>query len=379
MRPGLLAVMRKEVLQVTRDRRMMPLLVIAPVLQLIVFGYAVDFDVDHLKTLVCDGDHGAHSRSWTRRLVADDSFRDLRETERCQSPEEAIRDGEADVALLLPPGLSRDLARDRPVTFQVLADGTNPLDGRFARQVALGAAEMLDTEVQGARLEALRSATGQDRTPPRLDLSLRVLYNPALKSRVFMVPGVAAMILLVVTTVVMSMNLARERELGTLEQVLVTPLRRWELLLGKVLPFIAVGALDVLLILTLGSLIFGVPLRGSLWLLVLGTFLYILSTVGIGIFLSVLARSQQQAFLLAFGVIMPGILLSGVITPVESMPSWLRPVAALNPIRYYVTLLRAVLLKGAGPADVWRELVTMGLFGAAILSAAMLRFRKRLS
>jgi ABC-2 type transport system permease protein len=229
-----------------------------------------------------------------------------------------------------------------------------------------------------ARLEAMRAATGTDPTPPRIDLSLRVLYNPALKSRIFMVPGVAAMILLVVTTVVMSMNLARERELGTLEQVLVTPLRRWELLLGKVLPFIALGALDVLLILTVGGLIFGVPVRGSLALLVAGTFLYILSTVGLGIFLSVLARSQQQAFLMAFGVIMPGILLSGVMTPIESMPAWLRPLTALNPIRYYVTMLRAVLLKGAQPADVWPELAAMGLFGAAILSAAMIRFRKRL-
>ncbi|MBP7126321.1 ABC transporter permease [Myxococcota bacterium] len=378
MRPGLLAVLRKEILQVTRDRRMMPLLVVAPVLQLIVFGYAVDFDVDHLKTLVCDADHRARSRDWTGRLVADGSFRDTGEDDRCRAPEDAIRSGQADVALLFPPGLSREVARDRPVSFQVLADGTNPLDGRFARQVALGAAEALGADGRMARLEAMRAATGTDPTPPRIDLSLRVLYNPALKSRIFMVPGVAAMILLVVTTVVMSMNLARERELGTLEQVLVTPLRRWELLLGKVLPFIALGALDVLLILTVGGLIFGVPVRGSLALLVAGTFLYILSTVGLGIFLSVLARSQQQAFLMAFGVIMPGILLSGVMTPIESMPAWLRPLTALNPIRYYVTMLRAVLLKGAQPADVWPELAAMGLFGAAILSAAMIRFRKRL-
>ncbi|HOU52498.1 MAG TPA: ABC transporter permease [Myxococcota bacterium] len=378
MRPGLLAVVRKEVLQVTRDRRMMPLLVIAPVLQLVVFGYAVDFDVDHLKTLVCDQDHRAPSRAWTRRLLADGSFRDASEEDRCRAPEEAIRRGEADVALVLPPGLSRDLARDRPVSFQILADGTNPLDGRFARQVALGAAEALEADARSARLEALRGTTGIDPTPPRIDLSLRVLYNPALKSRVFMVPGVAAMILLVVTTVVMSMNLARERELGTLEQVLVTPLRRWELLLGKVLPFIALGAVDVLLILTMGALIFGVPIRGSLSLLVTGTFLYILSTVGIGIFLSVLARNQQQAFLMAFGVIMPGILLSGVMTPIENMPVWLQPLTALNPIRYYVTMLRAVLLKGARLADVWRELAAMGLFGVVILAAAMARFRKRL-
>lgn len=378
MRPGVFAVFRKEVLQVTRDRRMMPLLVLAPVMQLIVFGYAVDFDVDHLRTLVCDGERGSQSRSWVRRMAADGSFWIVPEEKWCEAPEEAIRNGVADLVVTLPPDLSWSLSRNRPLSFGVMADGTSPLDGRFARQVALAFAERLDGEARLARLEALRAASGSEPPSPLLDLSIRVLYNPSLKSRLFLVPGVAAMILLIVTTVVMSMNLARERELGTLEQVLVTPLRRWELLLGKVLPFLVIGALDVLLILTVGGLVFGVPIRGSLRLLLAGTLLYVLSTVGLGIFLSVLARNQQQAFLMAFAVIMPGILLSGVLTPIENMPSWLQPWTALNPIRHYVTLLRAVLLKGASAGDVWREMAALGLFGVALMGLAMARFHKRL-
>ncbi len=378
MTPGLMAVMRKEIRQVTRDRRLMPMLIIAPVVQLIVFGSAVDFEVEHLNTVVCDQDGTAESRDLARRFTADKSFVDIGPARDCNHPEEDVRDQRADVALVVPPGYARDLAVGRTAQVQVLADGTNPLYGRFARESAAAAMDSISAAMLIQRAERARGLLQAEPVIPRPAAQIRVFYNPRMKSPMFMVPGVAAMILLVVTTIVMAMNLAREREMGTLEQVIVTPLKSWELVLGKVLPFVVVGCFDVLLVLTVGTWVFDLPIRGSLPLLAFGTLLYILSTVGLGLFISVSAKNQQQAFLMAFSVMMPGILLSGVMTPIENMPHWLQPLTLLNPIRYYVTILRGILLKAATFQDLAFEFTALAFFGVSVMVAAGLRFRKRL-
>jgi ABC-2 type transport system permease protein len=214
---------------------------------------------------------------------------------------------------------------------------------------------------------------------PTLSAEPRVLYNPGMRSTLFMVPGVSAMILLIITTIATSMGLAREREIGTLEQVMVTPIRPAELLLGKVLPFAIVGLFDVLLALVVGSWVFGVPIRGSIAILFLGTVIYLLSTVGLGLFVSTISRTQQQAIMVGFFVIMPAILLSGVMTPIANMPSWLQPLTWINPVRYFVEILRGVLLKGADLVDLWRSFVPLTAFGVVILGLAVARFRKRLA
>ena len=378
MTPGLMAVMRKEVRQVTRDRRLMPMLLIAPVIQLIVFGSAVDFEVERLGTVVCDSDGTAESRELVRRFTADQSFANLGPARDCHRPEEDVRDRLADVVLVVPPGYARDLAAGRTAEIQVLADGTNPLYGRFARESATAAVDAMSATILVQRAERARGLLQVEPLVPRPAAQVRVFYNPRMKSPIFMVPGVAAMILLVVTTIVMAMNLAREREMGTLEQVIVTPLKSWELVLGKVLPFVAVGCFDVLLVLTVGSWVFDLPLRGSLLLLALGTLLYILSTVGLGLLISVSAKTQQQAFLVAFSVMMPGLLLSGVMTPIENMPHWLQPLTLLNPIRYYVEILRGILLKASDLQDLAFEFTALAAFGVLVMVAAGLRFRKRL-
>jgi ABC-2 type transport system permease protein len=377
MTPGLMAVMRKEIRQVSRDRRMMPMLIIAPVMQLIIFGFAVDFEVEHLKTVTCDLDGTTESRELLRRMTADQSFLDIGPATDCLRPHEDIRSNRAEVAVVVPRGYATDLLSGHHVAIQILADGSNPLYGRFARESATAAIEAISAGVMRERLELARGLTQVERTIARPLPQVRVFYNPRMKSALFMVPGVAAMILLIVTTIVMAMNLARERELGTLEQVIVTPLRAWELILGKVLPFVIIGCFDVLLVLTVGAWVFDVPVRGSLLLLALGTLLYILSTVGLGLFLSVAAKTRQQAFLAAFSVMMPGILLSGVMTPIENMPRWLQPLTYLNPIRYYVEILRGILLKGASLSDLSFDFAALAVFGVVILIAAGLRFSKR--
>jgi len=379
MTPAYRAVVRKEVRQISRDKRMLPMLVVAPMIQLTVFGYAVNFEVNRVDTVICDEDDSAASRRLVRSLEADGTFHDVGAAVDCNRPDDEVVDGRAQLAVLVPRGLSRDLAAERPVQVQVLVDGSNPTIGRFASVAASGAIELQSARYLQQRLERLRGLQGVEVRLPMLTAEPRLFYNPQMRSPLFMVPGVAAMLLLLVTTIATAMGLARERELGTLEQVMVTPVRPGELILGKVTPFVVVGLLDVLGTMTLGAWLFDVPIRGSLLVLFLGTVLYLLSTVGLGLFISTVSKSQQQAFLGGFFVMMPAILLSGVMTPVENMPSWLQPIAWVNPVRFYVEVLRGVLLKAAGFRDLWLQFAALFLFGIIILTLAVVRFRKRLA
>ena len=217
-------------------------------------------------------------------------------------------------------------------------------------------------------------------TPPgKVTVTPRLLYNPGLKTPPFLIPGILAMLLIVVTTIVTAMGLAREREMGTLEQVLVTPIRPVWLLLGKMIPYVGIGFLDVLLVNAAAGPLFDVPMRGSLPALALGTFLYLCSTLAVGLLVSTLSQNQQQAFLGGFLFALPAILLSGVMTPVRSMPEWLQWVTVANPCRWYAELARAVLLKSARFADLWRQLVALAVFGAALLALSVARFRSRVA
>ncbi len=374
----MLAVLRKELRQITRDRRMLPILVLAPMLQLVVFGFAANFEVDDLPLAVCDQDGTATSRALRQQLSADRTFRDVGPALDCTHPELDVRQGRARVVVTLPAGLARDLAADRTAHVQALIDGTNPTVGRYAQNAIVGWSWAASAPVVTERLQRVAGLTGAAMTTARLTAEPRLLYNPGMESSIFMVPGVAAMILLVITMIAASMGLAREREAGTLEQVIVTPIGVVALLLGKVLPFVLVGLFDVLLVLVVGNAVFDVPIRGSLALLLLGTLLYLMSTVGLGLFVSTVSRSQQQAFMIGFFVMMPAVLLSGVMTPISSMPEWLQPLTYVNPLRYYVEVLRGVLLKAAGLDDLVVPFSALLLFGVAILGAASLRFRKRL-
>jgi ABC-2 type transport system permease protein len=279
---------------------------------------------------------------------------------------------QAAAGLIFPPGFAADLAAGRPARVQVIVDGSDPVRssttasaaGRFFGEVGL--------EQARARLSAAGLRV------PGVAVTPRVLYNPRLKSPVYVVPGIMAMLLVVVTTIVTAMGLSREREMGTLEQVMVTPIRPLVLLLGKLLPFAAIGLFDVLLVLSAGAWIFDLPFRGPLSLLALATLLYLMVTLGLGLLISTVSRTQQQSFLLGFLVLQPALLLSGVATPIRSMPPWLQAVTQLNPVRWYIEVVRANLLKGAGFADLWPRLLILAMLGLSVLTAATMRFRKRL-
>jgi ABC-2 type transport system permease protein len=372
------AVMLKELRQAFRDKRMAAMLLVAPVIQLILLGYAVDLEVDHIPTVLCDLDRTAESRTLGAALVADQTFTLVGEDLDPDRASERLQRGEAAVVFVLPVGLARDLAQRSPAVVQVLLDGTDPNRAQVAANTAAQLLAERAVTASIARLDQLAGAEGRRRSLPRIALVPRILYNPRLQSALYMVPGVAALVLLVVTTVVTAMGIAREREIGTMEQILVTPLRPSALLLGKCLPFAVVGLVDVWAILTVGSYLFDVPLRGSVALITVATFLYLMSTLGVGIFISTVSRSQQQAILGGFFFLLPAILLSGFMTPIENMPAWLRAVTYLDPVRYYLEILRGCLLKAAGFADVMAQLIALAVFGAALLALSAARFRKRL-
>ncbi len=365
------AVVRKEVLQTLRDRRVMFMLVFAPFIQTIVLGFAVDFDVDRVPTVVADQDRSAESRLHLRRVLADGTLRRVGDVNSAEDGGRALDRGEAAAAIVIPPRFGADLAARRPAEVQVILDGTDP----NRSNVAAGAVSRYFGEEALQRAAALARASGNP-APPRVEVVPRLFYNPGLKSPPYIVPGIAAMLLVVVTTIVTAMGLSREREQGTLEQVAVTPIPATLLLAGKMTPFVFIGFFDVLLLTAAGTWIFGVPLRGNLGVMAVATFLYLLTTLGVGLLISTLSTNQQQSFMGGFLFTMPAMLLSGIMTPIDSMPRWMQAVTWANPLRYYQEVARANMMKGAGLADVWPQLLALALFGAAIFGLATARFRR---
>jgi ABC-2 type transport system permease protein len=367
-----LAVVRKEVLQTLRDRRVMFMLIFAPFLQTLVLGFAVDFDVDRVPTVVADQDRSQESRTHLRRVLADGTLRLVGGADSAEQGAAALDVGAAAAVLVIPPRFGSDVAAGRPAQVQMILDGTDP----NRSNVAAGAVSRYFGE------DALRRAGERARAagvapPARVEIVPRLYYNPGLKSAPYIVPGIAAMLLVVVTTLVTAMGLAREREQGTLEQVAVTPVPASVLLAAKMTPFVFIGFFDVLLLVTVGTWVFGVPLRGNLGVMALATLLYLLSTLGVGLLISTISANQQQAFLGGFLFTLPAMLLSGIMTPVDSMPRWMQVLTYANPLRYFQEIARSNLLKGGGLADLWPQLMALALFGTVIFGLAAARFRKR--
>jgi ABC-2 type transport system permease protein len=366
---SLFNVMKKELSQTMRDRRMLSTLIISPVLQLVVFGYAIDLDVDRIPTVVCDQDGTPRSRGLTQAFFADRTFLRSADVPYPGAAQDALESGRAAAAIFVPRGFALRVARADAPEVQVIVDGT---DATRAQVAANAASQFLLVHAIGTEPSVQPVVAGAA-------LALRVMYNERLKTPVYMLPGVLATLLLNVTALVTAMGLARERETGTLEQVLVTPIRPSVLLAGKCLPYILFGLVDILAILLLGNLIFDVPFRGSFWVIALGSFLYLFSTLGIGIFIASFSASQQQAMLGAFGFMLPAMLLSGFMSPISSMPAWLRPLTMLIPMRHYVEIMRGCLLKGAGIHDLAQQMIALMVLGVGILSISVARFRKRLA
>ena len=370
----LAALIKKEFIQVFRDKRMLAVLLIVPVVQVAVFGYAANLELTRVDAVVVDDNRSRDSTALLEALEAERTFQ-LRYVGSVTEAERSLRDGEASMALIVPRDLSRKLGAGEPARVQVLVDGSDPSQA----QSAMGA---LDSFIAGRAMAMAPepAAMGSEATAtsaPAVVLEPRFFSNPGLKSRLFMVPGTAAAVLVIVTAIVTAMGLTREREVGTMEQLLVTPISSATLMIGKTIPYAMFGLMDETLILLAGNLLFDVPVCG-LGLIFLATTAYLISTLGVGLFIATVARTQQQALMGGFFFLLPAILLSGFLTSVDAMPGWIQPVTWINPVKYFVDISRSVLLRRASLDDVLGALASLAGLGVALLAAASWRFRKQI-
>ncbi len=363
---------KKEFLQIRRDRRMLPMIFIAPVLQLVILGYAATFDVRNITTVVCDSDRSHESRQYLDAYFASGYFEKVGEVTSCRDVDGFLDRGEADVALIVPTGFGRDLAGGGSTTVQVLVNGTDANAGG----VGLGyAATISGTFSADIMVERLRSVRGL--SVSIVEIRDRVLYNAELVSRNYMVPAILALLLLIMTMMLTAMAVVKEKEIGTLEQLVVTPVRSYQIILGKLLPFILIGLIDVLLVTSVAVFWFKVPFRGSFLLLVLLSLPFLMNTLGLGLLVSTLSATQQQAMMtVMFFIMLPFIYFSGFVFPIENMPVIIQYVTYAVPLRYYLEIVRGIFLKGVGLDVLWVQGTILLAMGTGILLLAVARFRK---
>ena len=359
---------KKELRQLFRDPRTKRVVFAAPVIQLLAFGYAVNTDVRRVATWVVDHDRTALSRQLVHAFTASDYFRVAGRSDDPTDLERALDRGEATVGLHIPPGFSADLRAGRSPAVQLLVDGTNSNTATVAQGYAARIVQQL-----GVRWSAPTA-------PMRggVELRARAWYNPGLLSRVYNVPAVCGVILLLMCLLLTALAVVREREMGTLDQLLVAPLSPAELMLGKTLPVAGVAVVQLLLVVVVALFWFEIPLRGSPLLLLFAAFLFILSGLATGLLISTLSKTQQEAFLAIFLFVLPAIILSGFLYPVATMPRFFQILTLANPLRHFLEVIRALFLKGAGFAELWSQLVVLSVMAAALLTLATRRFRASL-
>ena len=364
---------RKELLELKANPRLLPMVIVAPILQLIVLGYAATMDVKNVPVVVADGDRTTASRALIERFDGSKYFSIAGVVTSTTEVGEYLDEQRAWLALAIPAGYGQAVSSGDAASVQILADGTDGSSTQVALGYATGVLAAYSQELVEQRLPA-----GAAR-PGAIGAEVRVWFNSRLESRDFMIPGILALLLVVIAGVLASMAIVAEKEHGTLEQLSVTPLRRWELIVGKLLPFGIIGMFDVLLVVGVAVLWFEVPLMGSVGLLLGVSAIYLLSTLGVGLFVSTVSHTQQQSMMtVVFFFMLPMLYLSGFIFPIENMPPAIQPVTYLIPLRYYLVMVRGIFLKGVGLETFWPDALALFGWGVAVLALAVARLRKRL-
>ncbi len=365
----------KELIQVLRDKRLRVTLIFPPIFQLIVFGYAANLDVKHIRMAIRDLDQSPDSRDLISRFSSSRYF-DL--VSYPQDPREInalITKGEIILSMEIPSDFSRKLKKGDTATIQIIIDGTES----NTALIALSYVSRLLSDYSGSVMVRRLNREGMfDFEEAGVELENRTWFNPNLESRFFYVPGVIASIAFLIPIILTAQAIVREREMGTLEQIMVTPIRPWELILGKTIPFAIIGLLDAILVGLIGVFWFEIPLRGNPLILLLGNVLFLMSSVGIGLFISTISSTQQQAQISTFFFANPAFILSGFAFPLENMPQWLQYITYINPLRYFIIIIRGVFLKGNGLEILWPEMVALAILGGATIVLSSLRFQKRL-
>ncbi len=364
----------KEFIQVFRDKRTRFVLFVPPIIQMLIFGYAATFEIHHVATVVLDLDHSQESRDVISRFTSSPYFDVQHQLTDSRQIEDLIDRGKATVALQINPGFAENLRKGQTAPLQVIVDATNSntalIASGYINQIAIGFAK----DYQQDRINRITPQLTE--RIPSVELEQRPWYNPDLRSRWFFVPGIVGSLTLVLVVNLTAFAVVREREIGTLEQIMVTPIRPGEFILGKTLPFFLIGLFDVSLIAVVGTLWFQVPFRGQVSVLFTGAILFLLCMLGVGLLISTVSATQQQAMVTAFFFLMPAVTFSGFAFPISTMPQWLQYLTYANPLRYFLVVLRGTYLKGVGMDILWPQMLAMAGLGAALLVTAVLRFRK---
>ncbi|MEA1978136.1 MAG: ABC transporter permease [Chloroflexota bacterium] len=369
------SIMRKEFIQIIRDPRTLILIIFIPIMQLLLMGYAATTDVRNVPLAIFDQDRGMEARALLDAYRAADYFHLAYDVDSLDEILSLIDGGDAKAGLIIPPDYNQQIAGKGTAQIAFVLDGSDPTIAATSLSAAQLIAQAHATELMVERLA--RTGQGAAVLTP-LEVRTQVWYNPDMLSAYFMVPGVIGMILYSITSILTATAVVRERERGTIEQLIVTPIRSWELIVGKILPYAVLALINTVEVLALGSWLFGVPIRSGLGLVMLSSGLFLLTGLGIGLLVSTVANTQQEATLITFTTLLPSIFLSGFFFPVEAMPRVLQWLSVLIPLKYYLTIIRSLLIKGVGVDSLYTEILALAIFGVSFILLAAMRLQKRL-
>jgi ABC-2 type transport system permease protein len=371
----LISIIRKEFIQIWRDPRTLMLALLIPIMQLFLLGYAATNDIRNLPLAVFDQDRGPAARALLDAYRAADYFAIAFDVDSETDIRDLIEAGEARLGMVIPPDYSEEIQGNGSAEVIFIFDGSDPT----ATSTALAAAQQIGwqyaTEIQQKRLSQVGISASSEMP---LEIRTQVWYNPDLVDAYFMIPAIIGMILFAITSILTATTIVRERERGTMEQLIVTPIRPWELVVGKLLPYVILALTNTIEVLVIGSWWFGVPVRGDLWLIMLLSSLFLITSLSIGLLASTIANTQQEAMLTVWMLLLPTLFLSGFFFPLEAMPLVLQWISFVLPLRYYLVIIRSLMLKGVGVAALQGEIIALVIFGTVLMTAAALRFRKRL-
>jgi ABC-2 type transport system permease protein len=372
---AILHIIRKEFLQLKRDPRLLPIIFIAPVFQLLLLGYAANLDVKNIRMVICDLDKSVMSRELVSEFKQSGYFVPVSTISDPRKIDPYLDYGRASMALVIPENFAERIQAGKSSQLQIIVDGA---EAAFASSSLQYASIIISRYSQSIVLQILEKTRGAGFSIPRVNPEIRLWYNPELKSRNFFIPGVLSLLLMVMTMLLTSLAIVKEKEMGTMEQLIVTPIKPYTLIIGKLAPFVIIAIIDTILVLVVAGFWFRVPIKGSILLLFGLTIIFLMTTLGLGLFISTVSKTQQQAMMTAMVFVMqPMIMLSGFVFPIENMPRAIQLLTYLLPLRYFIVIIRGIFLKGVGFYELWDQALVLLLFGIGILSLSVFRFRKK--
>lgn len=376
MKSTVFHIVKKEFIQFRQDKRMLVISIIVPIIQLILLGYAANIDVKNLPIVICDMDNSRISRQYSQTLTNSGFFHEVKKIDKMKDIDNFIDNGKALIGIIIPENFGRDILSEKTVQVQSIVDGSDSNSATIGMNYLLMITTNYSQKFVIKKIERLKK---MNINPRVINSEIRVWYNPELKSKNFMVPGVFGMILMITTLVLTSLAIIKEKENGTFEQLIVSPIKPFELILGKLIPFTIIGIIDIVLVLLVTVLWFGIPIKGNILLLFILSVIFLLSTLGLGLFVSTVVSTQQQAMMTSiFFIQMPMMFLSGFIFPIENMPKVIQLVTYIMPLRYYFSIVRGIFLKGVGIIELWKDALMLLILSILIFILSVFRFSKRL-